>query len=127
MLGMGSMEILVILLLSFLLLGPQKMISGTRMLGDLLAEAKRFAQQIPHIDVDNSNFNEHKEKANSDLNYSDSQVDSDPKAELPIAFGSRKGRNTGSRSSDFVQDAQSNSQQADTDDESEKIHGGDHF
>ena len=33
MLGMGSLEILVILLISFLLLGPQKMISGARMLG----------------------------------------------------------------------------------------------
>ena len=37
MLGMGSLEILVILLISFLLLGPQKMISGARMLGDLMA------------------------------------------------------------------------------------------
>ena len=51
MLGMGSMEILVVLLVSFLVLGPQKMISGARMMGDLLAEAKRFAQQIPHIAV----------------------------------------------------------------------------
>ena len=54
MLGMGSMEILVILLISFLLLGPQKMISGARMLGDLISEAKRFAEKIPHMDVDNS-------------------------------------------------------------------------
>ena len=44
MLGMGSMEILVILLISFLLLGPQKMISGARILGDLISEAKRFAE-----------------------------------------------------------------------------------
>ena len=60
MLGMGSMEILVVLLVSFLVLGPQKMISGARMMGDLLAEAKRFAQQIPHSDVDTSNFGENK-------------------------------------------------------------------
>ena len=47
MLGMGSMEILVILLVSFLLLGPQKMISGARMMGDLLAEAKDLPSKSP--------------------------------------------------------------------------------
>ena len=124
MLGMGSMEILLILLLSFLLLGPQKMISGARMLGDLLAEAKRFARQIPHIDVDTLNFDEHKERVDSDLDHSEPEFNPDPKPELPIAFGSRRRRNIDSTSSELVQDDQSNSQQADTDNESEKSSWG---
>ncbi len=124
MLGMGSMEILVILLVSFLLLGPQKMISGARMMGDLLAEAKRFAQQIPHIDVDNPNFSEDKERVEPDLGQIDSEVDSDPKPEPPIAFGSHRRKNTDSNSSQLAQDNQSNSHQAETDDGSEKSSWG---
>ena len=90
MLGMGSMEILVILLISFLLLGPQKMISGARILGDLISEAKRFAEKIPHIDVDHSA---------TTRNNSINEVESDgnkPKLDLgqgtatPVAFQSRK-------------------------------------
>ena len=122
MLGMGSMEILVILLVSFLLLGPQKMISGARMLGDLLAEAKRFAQQIPHIDVDNPNFGEHKERA--DLDQTGSELDSDSKSEPPIAFGSRRRRNVDSRSPELPQDDRSTTQQEDTENESEKSSWG---
>ncbi len=124
MLGMGSMEILVILLISFLLLGPQKMISGARMLGDLLAEAKRFARQIPHIEVDTPSFSENKETVDDDIGYGDSQVDSDPKPEPPIAFGSRRRRNTDSRSSELVQDDQLDSQQTDSNDESGKTSWG---
>ena len=124
MLGMGSMEILVVLLVSFLVLGPQKMISGARMMGDLLAEAKRFAQQIPHIDVDNPNFSEDKERVEPDLGQIDSEVDSDPKPEPPIAFGSRRRKNTDSNSSQSAQDNQSNSHQAETDDGSEKSSWG---
>ena len=124
MLGMGSMEILVVLLVSFLVLGPQKMISGARMMGDLLAEAKRFAQQIPHIDVDTPNFGENKERVEPDLGQIDSEVDSDPKPEPPIAFGSRRRKNTDSNSSQLAQDNQSNSHQAETDDGSEKSSWG---
>ena len=124
MLGMGSMEILVVLLVSFLVLGPQKMISGARMMGDLLAEAKRFAQQIPHIDVDTPNFGENKERVEPDLGQIDSEVDSDSKPEPPIAFGSRRRRNVDSRSPELPQDDRPTTQQEDTENESEKSSWG---
>ncbi|MBS21780.1 MAG: hypothetical protein CL739_06780 [Chloroflexi bacterium] len=124
MLGMGSMEILVILLISFLVLGPQKMISGARMLGDLLAEAKRFAQQIPHIDVDTPNFGRHADGVDSDLGHSDSELDLGQKPEPPIAFGSHRRRNANSGSSELLEDDQPNTQQNDIDDESERSSWG---
>ena len=124
MLGMGSMEILVILLISFLLLGPQKMISGARMLGDLLADAKRFAQQIPHIDVDNTKFGESKENTDFDVDHVGFQSDSDTKAESPIAFEPRRRKNVDPRSSDSTQSDQSTIKQVDPEDESEKSSWG---
>jgi len=124
MLGMGSMEILVILLISFLVLGPQKMISGARMLGDLLAEAKRFAQQIPHIDVDTPNFGPHKDRVDSNLDHGDAELNLDQKREPPIAFGSHRRRNTNSVSSERLEDDQPNIQQNDIDDASERSSRG---
>ena len=90
MLGMGSLEILVILLISFLLLGPQKMISGARMLGDLMAEAKRFDQQIPHVDGTSPTAD--KEDFASSAASEDAGSDLDVNYGGPIAFDSRRKR-----------------------------------
>ena len=43
MLGMGSLEILVILLIGFIVLGPQKMIDAARFLGDLVGQLRGVA------------------------------------------------------------------------------------
>ena len=52
MLGMGSLEILVILLIGFIVLGPQKMIEAARFLGDLVGQLRGVAKSIPHMDLD---------------------------------------------------------------------------
>tara|TARA_Y100000817_G_scaffold129925_1_gene101914 strand:+ start:2474 stop:2746 length:273 start_codon:yes stop_codon:yes gene_type:complete len=52
MLGMGSLEILVILLIGFIVLGPQKMIDAARFLGDLVGQLRGVAKSIPHMDLD---------------------------------------------------------------------------
>ena len=96
MLGMGSLEILVILLISFLLLGPQKMISGARM-----AEAKRFAQQIPHIDVDGTSPTADKEDFASSSASEDAGSDLDVNYGGPIAFDSRRKRKVSSGRNDM--------------------------
>lgn len=101
MLGMGSLEILVILLISFLLLGPQKMISGARMLGDLIAEAKRFAQQIPHIDVDGTSSPVDMEDFASSSASDDAVSDLDVNYGGPIAFDSRRKRKVSSERNDM--------------------------
>jgi len=52
MMGMGTMEILVILLVSFILLGPQKMIEASRMLGKAVGQMRRIVQEIPSVDLE---------------------------------------------------------------------------
>ena len=52
MMGMGSLEVLVILLIAFIFLGPQKMIEAARALGKLVGQAKNMAADIPHLDLD---------------------------------------------------------------------------
>ncbi|MCH2309495.1 MAG: twin-arginine translocase TatA/TatE family subunit [SAR202 cluster bacterium] len=49
---MGSLEILVILLIGFIVLGPQKMIEAARFLGDLVGQLRGVAKSIPHMDLD---------------------------------------------------------------------------
>ena len=51
MMGMGGMEILVILLVAFILLGPAKMVEASRSLGKLVGEMRRMADRIPHVDL----------------------------------------------------------------------------
>ncbi len=62
MMGMGTMEILVILLVSFILLGPQKMIEASRMLGKAVGQMRRIFQEIPRVDLEDL---ESEEKENS--------------------------------------------------------------
>ena len=52
MLGMGSLEILVILLIAFIVLGPQKMIEAARYLGEVVGQLRGVAKSIPHMDLD---------------------------------------------------------------------------
>ncbi|HIA75814.1 MAG TPA: twin-arginine translocase TatA/TatE family subunit [Dehalococcoidia bacterium] len=123
MLGMGSMEILVILLISFLLLGPQKMISGARMLGDLISEAKRFAEKIPHIDVDNSattrysNIHESKPEGNS------SEADLGQNTAPPIAFQPRRKKIPTFEPPELLGDKETNNKKTGNEDESDKSPG----
>ena len=51
MLGMGPMEVAVILLVAFLFLGPQKMVQGAKTLGDLVSQMRKVTQTITDIDV----------------------------------------------------------------------------
>ncbi len=52
MMGMGTMEILVILLVSFILLGPQKMLEASRMLGKAIGQMRRIVEEIPRVDLE---------------------------------------------------------------------------
>ena len=120
MLGMGSMEILVILLISFLLLGPQKMISGARMLGDLISEAKRFAEKIPHIDVDNSATTRHNDIHEAKSESNSSQVYLDQNTASSIPFQSRRKKNSPFESPELLGDEDTNNKKIGTEDESDK-------
>ena len=51
-LGMGTPEILVVLLLAFLLLGPERMINAAKMLGKYAGEMRRMASEIPDLTLE---------------------------------------------------------------------------
>jgi Sec-independent protein translocase protein TatA len=64
-LGMGSLEILIILLVAFIVLGPQKMLEAARYLGDLVGQVRNAARSLPHVDLDElTNINIFKEDNN---------------------------------------------------------------
>ena len=50
--GMGTPEILVILLLAFLLLGPERMINAAKTVGKYVGEMRRMASEIPELTLD---------------------------------------------------------------------------
>ena len=45
-LGMGSMELVVVLLLAFIVLGPERMVDAARKLGKLTAELRRMTSEV---------------------------------------------------------------------------------
>ena len=49
---MGPLEILVIALVAFILLGPQKMIDAARLLGKATKEVRRMTDELPKIVLD---------------------------------------------------------------------------
>ena len=48
-LGMGTMEILVVLLVAFIFLGPERMVDAARFLGKLVGEARRMSAEFRDI------------------------------------------------------------------------------
>ena len=51
-LGMGAMEILVVLVLAFVLLGPRKMVDLARLFGRAIGEIKRITEELPRLSLD---------------------------------------------------------------------------
>jgi len=51
-LGMGTMEILLILLIAFIVLGPEKMVDVARMLGRASSELRRMSADLPKLVLD---------------------------------------------------------------------------
>ncbi len=51
-LGMGPMEVLIVLLVAFIFLGPERMVDAARMLGKATRELSRMAAELPRLDLD---------------------------------------------------------------------------
>ena len=51
-LGMGPLEILVIALIAFILLGPQRMVDAARLMGKATKEVRRMTDELPKIVLD---------------------------------------------------------------------------
>lgn len=55
-LGLGTMEILIVLLVAFIFLGPERMIDVARVLGRLVAQARRAMAELPRIDLEDTDI-----------------------------------------------------------------------
>ena len=55
-LGMGPLEILVILVIAFIILGPDRMIEAARYLGRLVGEGRRLASDMPRVVVEDDDI-----------------------------------------------------------------------
>jgi Sec-independent protein translocase protein TatA len=51
-LGMGSVEIVVVLLVAFIVLGPKRMTEAARMLGKATREVRRMTESLPQMILD---------------------------------------------------------------------------
>ena len=51
-LGMGTLEILVVLLVAFIFLGPQRMVDAARVFGKVVAEVRRMTVDLPQLVMD---------------------------------------------------------------------------
>ena len=51
-LGIGSLEILLILIVAFVFLGPERLIDAARFLGNAVKEGRRLASELPRIVVE---------------------------------------------------------------------------
>lgn len=55
-LGMGTMEILLILVLAFIFLGPERMVDAARMLGKLVREGRKLASELPQVVIEDDDI-----------------------------------------------------------------------
>ena len=52
LLGMGTLEIVTILLIAFIFLGPGKMAEAARFLGKVIGDLRRMSAELPQIVLD---------------------------------------------------------------------------
>ena len=48
-LGMGPLEIVVVALIAFIVLGPERMVDAARFLGRMVGEGRRLASEMPRV------------------------------------------------------------------------------
>ena len=49
MIGTGPLEIVVVALIAFIVLGPERMIDAARFLGRMVGEGRRLASEMPRV------------------------------------------------------------------------------
>ncbi len=55
-LGMGPLEIVIILLIAFIVLGPERMIDAARFLGRMVGEGRKLASEMPRVVVEDDDI-----------------------------------------------------------------------
>ena len=54
--GMGPMEILLVLLIAFVFLGPERMVDAARLLGKAVREGRRLASELPQVVIEDDDI-----------------------------------------------------------------------
>ena len=55
-LGMGPMEVIIVLLVAFIFLGPQRMVEAAKLLGKGMNELRRLTAELPRLDLDDEDL-----------------------------------------------------------------------
>ncbi|MCY4653271.1 MAG: twin-arginine translocase TatA/TatE family subunit [Dehalococcoidia bacterium] len=55
-LGMGPLEIVVVALIAFIVLGPDRMVDAARFLGRMVGEGRRLASEMPRVVVEDDDI-----------------------------------------------------------------------
>lgn len=55
-LGMGNLEVVIVLLVAFIFLGPKRMVDAARLMGRAVREVRRMTSELPGLDLEESMF-----------------------------------------------------------------------
>ena len=98
---MGPLEVLVIALIAFILLGPQRMMDAARLMGKATKEVRRMTDELPKIVLDEEQGQP--SRASSTRNDQDTDEESaetdeaEVSADGPVAFRSNGSRSDGGK------------------------------
>ena len=101
---MGPLEVLVIALIAFILLGPQRMVDAARLMGKATKEVRRMTDELPKIVLDE----EQGQSSQASSTRSDRETGEEPAetdeaevaADGPVAFRSGGGKTEHTRGQD---------------------------
>lgn len=96
-LGMGPLEIVIILLIAFIVLGPERMMEAARYLGRLVGEGRKLASEMPRVVVEDDDIKvvnagetismtRGVERKPVETTGDDSQAEDKAEADGPVAF-----------------------------------------
>ena len=54
--GMGPMEILLVLVIAFVFLGPERMVDAARLMGKAVREGRRLASELPQVVIEDDDI-----------------------------------------------------------------------
>jgi sec-independent protein translocase protein TatB len=80
--GMGAMEILVVMLVAFIFLGPERMVDAARFLGKMVGEARRMSAEFRDIVLEEQELDQPTagtvRRIGNEVRVADSRADSTP-------------------------------------------------
>jgi len=93
-LGMGPLEIFIILLIAFILLGPERMVDTARLMGKALREIRRMTAELPKLTEEDFNLKPTNRRADSASEASGVSNNAEPSEAPQETSRPEKGRKT---------------------------------